>query len=576
MKYQVRKYIIPNHESKQFDETAKSNEVRVFSTNTGDEKTVFVTNLKVGEYYGEIGVIDNDDGLEKITIIKEPFFKQPITLKELLDIEPDLLGDMRKFGKLDKMQQALFTSRYKEFDELFEKEKANLKAYKKDLITALLPAVRDNQDIEQFQQTQATLQGLIEGNKETLATIEKALASIETEYQEALVYMKTDEERQKLTEQTEKSKVYYEQWRSDILGVEVNLIGKETISNGIVNKIRAVAEDYPKEYKLLSDLSETRQLLSYIRKEPYTAEEMTIVEMLGVFQSPKEDIEEGEKTEENSKNRTDEGGYEDGEAVSPLATTDEALPTETAEKEELDKKDDEDYPRYDDFEKEDSEEDDVEPETVESSSPKGETVRGSKAIANLLKAVNADYTPDQEEQEDTSYSDEDDEERSLPKAEIPTKERKDVEEELEEGATTKGSAKKFKFELTMKSSIILSCAVLLLGTGGSWFIYDSVNEQTNVIKEKTIDKAKTLDMLKDVTEIDEETYSDLVKRFTGKYSTTRESATTGLSGYFVYEGTEYMVKRLVKNTGTLETYTVDGKGVDFTFDEVETMIEDGE
>lgn len=114
------------------------------------------------------------------------------------------------------------------------------------------------------------------------------------------------------------------------------------------------------------------------------------------------------------------------------------------------------------------------------------------------------------------------------------------------------------------------------GVIASAFIYYNNNSQTKQIESQAL---KTYQKLPQKGEEDKgmskKTYNELVKDLSEWYPNLTENKTTGVTGFFNYKKKTYIVKQFARDKGVLETYTVDGKQVDFNEKEINSIIESG-
>ena len=162
-------------------------------------------------------------------------------------------------------------------------------------------------------------------------------------------------------------------------------------------------------------------------------------------------------------------------------------------------------------------------------------------------------------------------------------ESSDTEEEKPSKKTKGKKAKKDKKDkdkekegLTFKSSICIGALVVTAGVIASAFIYYNNNSKTKQIESQAL---KTYQKLPQKGEEDKgmskKTYNELVKDLSEWYPNLTENKTTGVTGFFNYKKKTYIVKQFARDKGVLETYTVDGKQVDFNEKEINSIIESG-
>ena len=567
MKYLVEKYTLPRQEEATFLAKAEEQKAKVIKTFKTDDYSIFITINKVVGYEGENAYIETKGNLDTVEVFRAPFTLKPLTIKEMLGLSLDIIPD--DVVKLEPLEQLLFQDRIAELEAELTTHQEDIAGYRQDLLEGLAPALSEASELEVFIEASKSSEEKAEHNQGKIKELNGRLEELKKEYEDNLLYIEDESEREELNNTYQASKLAYEDEIKALTESDKGVLEDTKVSGRIVEAVRKVSQNYESVYKLLADVSELKQLLAYELDEPYLQEELSSLEFATLLNEATEKAKVQEEMVEPDSEETDE-------------ETSQEVP-------ELDEPDD----NWDDEETEQA--DDVE----------SQSEGGSKALANFYEAIGQEYdeddgkddtedvqdeknigleevteeTPKQEEQvfslDDLENSE--NAESSDTEEEKPSKKTKGKKAKKEKKAKKdKKDKDKEKEGLTFKSSICIGALVVTAGVIASAFIYYNNNSQTKQIESQAL---KTYQKLPQKGEEDKgmskKTYNELVKDLSEWYPNLTENKTTGVTGFFNYKKKTYIVKQFARDKGVLETYTVDGKQVDFNEKEINSIIESG-
>ena len=558
MKYLVEKYTLPRQEEATFLAKAEEQKAKVIKTFKTDDYSIFITINKVVGYEGENAYIETKGNLDTVEVFRAPFTLKPLTIKEMLGLSLDIVPD--DVVQLEPLEQLLFQDRIAEL-ATHQEDIANCR---QDLLEGLAPALSEASELEVFIEASKSSEEKAEHNQGKIKELNGRLEELKKEYEDNLLYIEDESEREELNNTYQASKLVYEDEIKALTESDKGVLEDTKVSGRIVEAVRKISQNYESVYKLLADVSELKQLLAYELDEPYLQEELSSLEFATLLNEATEKAKE--------------------EMVEPDSEEEEKETTQDVP--ELDEPDD----NWDDEETE-------QVDNVESQSESG-----SKALANFYEAIGEQYddddgkdkiedvqneknnefkevtkkTPEEEEQvfslDDLENSES--AESSDTEEEKPSKKTKGKKAKKEKKA--KKDRDKEKEGLTFKSSIYIGALVVTAGVIASAFIYYNNNSQTKQIESQAL---KTYQKLPQKGEEDKgmskKTYNELVKDLSEWYPNLTENKTTGVTGFFNYKKKTYIVKQFARDKGVLETYTVDGKQVDFNEKEINSIIESG-
>ena len=569
MKYLVEKYTLPRQEEATFLAKAEEQKARVVKTLKTDDYSIFITINKVVGYEGENAYIETKGNLDNVEVFRAPFTLKPLTIKEMLGLSLDIIPD--DVVKLEPLEQLLFQDRIAELEAELTTHQEDIADYRQDLLEGLAPALSEASELEAFIEASKSSEEKADHNQGKVKELNGRLEELKKEYEDNLLYIEDESEREELNDTYQASKLAYEDEIKALTEPDKGVLEDTKVSGRIVEAVRKVSQNYESVYKLLADVSELKQLLAYELDEPYLQEELSSLEFATLLN----------EATEKAKVQAQE------EMVEPDSEEEEKETTQDVP--ELDEPDD----NWDDEETE-------QVDNVESQSESG-----SKALANFYEAIGQEYDEDDGKDDTEDVQDKKDIELKEVTEETPKQEEqvfslddlKDSEkaessdtEEEKPSKKTKGKkakkekkAKKDKKDkdkekegLTFKSSICIGALVLTAGVITSAFIYYNNNSQTKQIESQAL---KTYQKLPQKGEEDKgmskKTYNELVKDLSEWYPNLTENKTTGVTGFFNYKKKTYIVKQFARDKGVLETYTVDGKQVDFNEKEINSIIESG-
>ena len=569
MKYLVEKYTLPRQEEATFLAKAEEQKARVVKTLKTDDYSIFITINKVVGYEGENAYIETKGNLDNVEVFRAPFTLKPLTIKEMLGLSLDIIPD--DVVKLEPLEQLLFQDRIAELEAELTTHQEDIADYRQDLLEGLAPALSEASELEAFIEASKSSEEKADHNQGKVKELNGRLEELKKEYEDNLLYIEDESEREELNDTYQASKLAYEDEIKALTEPDKGVLEDTKVSGRIVEAVRKVSQNYESVYKLLADVSELKQLLAYELDEPYLQEELSSLEFATLLNeaTEKAKVQAQEEMVEPNSEETDEETSQD-------------VP-------ELDEPDD----NWDDEETE-------QVDNVESQSESG-----SKALANFYEAIGQEYDEDDGKDDTEDVQDKKDIELKEVTEETPKQEEqvfslddlKDSEkaessdtEEEKPSKKTKGKkakkekkAKKDKKDkdkekegLTFKSSICIGALVLTAGVITSAFIYYNNNSKTKQIESQAL---KTYQKLPQKGEEDKgmskKTYNELVKDLSEWYPNLTENKTTGVTGFFNYKKKTYIVKQFARDKGVLETYTVDGKQVDFNEKEINSIIESG-
>lgn len=569
MKYLVEKYTLPRQEEATFLAKAEEQKARVVKTLKTDDYSIFITINKVVGYEGENAYIETKGNLDNVEVFRAPFTLKPLTIKEILGLSLDIIPD--DVVKLEPLEQLLFQDRIAEIEAELTTHQEDIAEYRQDLLEGLAPALSEASELEAFIEASKSSEEKADHNQGKVKELNGRLEELKKEYEDNLLYIEDESEREELNDTYQASKLAYEDEIKALTEPDKGVLEDTKVSGRIVEAVRKVSQNYEPVYKLLADVSELKQLLAYELDEPYLQEELSSLEFATLLN----------ETTEKAKVQAQE------EMVEPDSEEEEKETTQDVP--ELDEPDD----NWDDEETE-------QVDNVESQSESG-----SKALANFYEAIGQEYDEDDGKDDTEDVQDKKDielkevtEETPKPKEQVfslddlqdPEKAESSDTEEEKPSKKTKGKkakkekkAKKDKKDkdkekegLTFKSSICIGALVVTAGVIASAFIYYNNNSQTKQIESQAL---KTYQKLPQKGEEDKgmskKTYNELVKDLSEWYPNLTENKTTGVTGFFNYKKKTYIVKQFARDKGVLETYTVDGKQVDFNEKEINSIIESG-
>lgn len=563
MKYLVEKYTLPRQEEATFLAKAEEQKAKVIKTFKTDDYSIFITINKVVGYEGENAYIETKGNLDTVEVFRAPFTLKPLTIKEMLGLSLDIIPD--DVVKLEPLEQLLFQDRIAELEAELTTHQEDIADYRQDLLEGLAPALSEASELEVFIEASKSSEEKAEHNQGKIKELNGRLEELKKEYEDNLLYIEDDKEKEELNNTYQASKLAYEDEIKALTEPDKGVLEDTKVSGRIVEAVRKVSQNYESVYKLLADVSELKQLLAYELDEPYLQEELSSLEFATLL---------NEATEKAKVQAQEEMVEPDSEEMNK--ETSQEVP-------ELDEPDD----NWDDEETEQA-------DNVESQSE-----GGSKALANFYEAIGQEYDEDDGKDDTEDVQDEKDIEleevtKKTPKQEeqvfslddlenSENAESSDTEEEKPSKKTKGKKAKKDKKDkdkekegLTFKSSICIGALVVTAGVIASAFIYYNNNSKTKQIESQAL---KTYQKLPQKGEEDKgmskKTYNELVKDLSEWYPNLTENKTTGVTGFFNYKKKTYIVKQFARDKGVLETYTVDGKQVDFNEKEINSIIESG-
>lgn len=566
MKYLVEKYTLPRQEEATFLAKAEEQKAKVIKTFKTDDYSIFITINKVVGYEGENAYIETKGNLDTVEVFRAPFTLKPLTIKEMLGLSLDIIPD--DVVKLEPLEQLLFQDRIAELEAELTTHQEDIANYRQDLLEGLAPALSEASELEVFIEASKSSEEKAEHNQGKIKELNGRLEELKKEYEDNLLYIEDESEREELNNTYQASKLAYEDEIKALTESDKGVLEDTKVSGRIVEAVRKVSQNYESVYKLLADVSELKQLLAYELDEPYLQEELSSLEFATLL---------NEATEKAKVQAQEEMVEPDSEE------TDEETSQEVSE---LDEPDD----NWDDEETEQA--DDVE----------SQSEGGSKALANFYEAIGQEYDEDDGKDDTKDVQDEKNIELKEVTEKTPKKEEQvfslddlensenaessDTEEEKPSKKTKGKKAKKEKKAkkdkdkdkegLTFKSSIYIGALVVTAGVIASAFIYYNNNNKTKQIESQAL---KTYQKLPQKGEEDKgmskKTYNELVKDLSEWYPNLTENKTTGVTGFFNYKKKTYIVKQFARDKGVLETYTVDGKQVDFNEKEINSIIESG-
>lgn len=566
MKYLVEKYTLPRQEEATFLDKAEEQKAKVIKTFKTDDYSIFITINKVVGYEGENAYIETKGNLDTVEVFRAPFTLKPLTIKEMLGLSLDIIPD--DVVKLEPLEQLLFQDRIAELEAELTTHQEDIANYRQDLLEGLAPALSEASELEVFIEASKSSEEKAEHNQGKIKELNGRLEELKKEYEDNLLYIEDESEREELNNTYQASKLAYEDEIKALTESDKGVLEDTKVSGRIVEAVRKVSQNYESVYKLLADVSELKQLLAYELDEPYLQEELSSLEFATLL---------NEATEKAKVQAQEEMVEPDSEE------TDEETSQEVSE---LDEPDD----NWDDEETEQA--DDVE----------SQSEGGSKALANFYEAIGQEYDEDDGKDDTKDVQDEKNIELKEVTEKTPKKEEQvfslddlensenaessDTEEEKPSKKTKGKKAKKEKKAkkdkdkdkegLTFKSSIYIGALVVTAGVIASAFIYYNNNNKTKQIESQAL---KTYQKLPQKGEEDKgmskKTYNELVKDLSEWYPNLTENKATGVTGFFNYKKKTYIVKQFARDKGVLETYTVDGKQVDFNEKEINSIIESG-
>ena len=566
MKYLVEKYTLPRQEEATFLAKAEEQKAKVIKTFKTDDYSIFITINKVVGYEGENAYIETKGNLDTVEVFRAPFTLKPLTIKEMLGLSLDIIPD--DVVKLEPLEQLLFQDRIAELEAELTTHQEDIANYRQDLLEGLAPALSEASELEVFIEASKSSEEKAEHNQGKIKELNGRLEELKKEYEDNLLYIEDESEREELNNAYQASKLVYEDEIKALTESDKGVLEDTKVSGRIVEAVRKISQNYESVYKLLADVSELKQLLAYELDEPYLQEELSSLEFATLLNeaTEKAKVQAQEEMVEPDSEETDE-------------ETSQEVP-------ELDEPDD----NWDDEETEQA--DDVE----------SQSEGGSKALANFYEAIGQEYDEDDGKDDTEDVQDEKNIELEEVTKETPKQEEQvfslddlensenaessDTEEEKPSKKTKGKKAKKEKKAkkdkdkdkegLTFKSSIYIGALVVTAGVIASAFIYYNNNNKTKQIESQAL---KTYQKLPQKGEEDKgmskKTYNELVKDLSEWYPNLTENKTTGVTGFFNYKKKTYIVKQFARDKGVLETYTVDGKQVDFNEKEINSIIESG-
>jgi hypothetical protein len=563
MKYLVEKYTLPRQEEATFLAKAEEQKAKVIKTFKTDDYSIFITINKVVGYEGENAYIETKGNLDTVEVFRAPFTLKPLTIKEMLGLSLDIIPD--DVAKLEPLEQLLFQDRIAELEAELTTHQEDISDYRQDLLEGLAPALSEASELEVFIEASKSSEEKAEHNQGKIKELNGRLEELKKEYEDNLLYIEDESEREELNNTYQASKLAYEDEIKALTEPDKGVLEDTKVSGRIVEAVRKVSQNYESVYKLLADVSELKQLLAYELDEPYLQEELSSLEFATLLNeaTEKAKVQAQEEMVELDSEETDE-------------ETSQGVP-------ELDDPDD----NWDDEETEQA--DDVE----------SQSEGGSKALANFYEAIGQEYDEDDGKDDTEDVQDKKDIKLEEVTEETPKQEEQvfslddlensenaessDTEEEKPSKKTKGKKAKKDKKDkdkekegLTFKSSICIGALVVTAGVIASAFIYYNNNSKTKQIESQAL---KTYQKLPQKGEEDKgmskKTYNELVKDLSEWYPNLTENKTTGVTGFFNYKKKTYIVKQFARDKGVLETYTVDGKQVDFNEKEINSIIESG-
>ena len=569
MKYLVEKYTLPRQEEATFLAKAEEQKARVVKTLKTDDYSIFITINKVVGYEGENAYIETKGNLDNVEVFRAPFTLKSLTIKEMLGLSLDIIPD--DVVKLEPLEQLLFQDRIAELEAELTTHQEDITEYRQDLLEGLAPALSEASELEAFIEASKSSEEKADHNQGKVKELNGRLEELKKEYEDNLLYIEDESEREELNDTYQASKLAYEDEIKALTEPDKGVLEDTKVSGRIVEAVRKVSQNYESVYKLLADVSELKQLLAYELDEPYLQEDLSSLEFATFLK----------EAPENANVQAQE------EMVEPDSEEEEKETTQDVS--ELDEPDN----NWDDEETEQA--DDVE----------SQSESGSKALANFYEAIGQEYdeadgkddtedvqdkkdielkevteeTPKQEEQVFSldDLKDSEKAESSDTEEEKPSKKTKGKKVKKEKKAKKdKKDKDKEKEGLTFKSSICIGALVVTAGVIASAFIYYNNNSKTKQIESQAL---KTYQKLPQKGEEDKgmskKTYNELVKDLSEWYPNLTENKTTGVTGFFNYKKKTYIVKQFARDKGVLETYTVDGKQVDFNEKEINSIIESG-
>ena len=569
MKYLVEKYTLPRQEEATFLAKAEEQKAKVIKTFKTDDYSIFITINKVVGYEGENAYIETKGNLDNVEVFRAPFTLKPLTIKEMLGLSLDIIPD--DVVKLEPLEQLLFQDRIAELEAELTTHQEDIANYRQDLLEGLAPALSEASELEVFIEASKSSEEKAEHNQGKIKELNGRLEELKKEYEDNLLYIEDESEREELNNTYQASKLVYEDEIKALTESDKGVLEDTKVSGRIVEAVRKISQNYESVYKLLADVSELKQLLAYELDEPYLQEELSSLEFATLLN----------EATEKAKVQAQE------EMVEPDSKEEEKETTQDVP--ELDEPDD----NWDDE------------ETEQLDNVEGQSESGSKALANFYEAIGQEYdeadgkddTEDVQDKKDIELKEVTEEtpkqeEQVFSLDDLKDSEKAESSDTEEEKPSKKTKGKKVKKEkkvkkdkkdkdkekegLTFKSSICIGALVVTAGVIASAFIYYNNNSQTKQIESQAL---KTYQKLPQKGEEDKgmskKTYNELVKDLSEWYPNLTENKTTGVTGFFNYKKKTYIVKQFARDKGVLETYTVDGKQVDFNEKEINSIIESG-
>lgn len=569
MKYLVEKYTLPRQEEATFLAKAEEQKAGVIKTFKTDDYSIFITINKVVGYEGENAYIETKGNLDNVEVFRAPFTLKPLTIKEMLGLSLDIIPD--DVAKLEPLEQLLFQDRIAELEAELTTHQKDIADYRQDLLEGLAPALSEASELEVFIEASKSSEEKAEHNQGKIKVLNGRLEELKKEYEDNLLYIEDESERKELNNTYQASKLAYEDEIKALTEPDKGVLEDTKVSGRIVEAVRKISQNYESVYKLLADVSELKQLLAYELDEPYLQEELSSLEFATLLNeaTEKAKVKAQEEMVEPDSEETDE-------------ETSQGVP-------ELDEPDD----NWDDE------------ETEQADDAESQSEGGSKALANFYEAIGQEYDEDDGKDDTEDVQDEKNikleevteetpkqEEQVFSLDDLENSENAESSDTEEEKPSKKTKGKKVKKEkkakkdkkdkdkekegLTFKSSIYIGALVVTAGVIASAFIYYNNNSQTKQIESQAL---KTYQKLPQKGEEDKgmskKTYNELVKDLSEWYPNLTENKTTGVTGFFNYKKKTYIVKQFARDKGVLETYTVDGKQVDFNEKEINSIIESG-
>lgn len=366
------KYTLPRQEEATFLAKAEEQKAKVIKTFKTDDYSIFITINKVVGYEGENAYIETKGNLDNVEVFRAPFTLKPLTIKEMLGLSLDIIPD--DVVKLEPLEQLLFQDRIAELEAELTTHQKDIADYRQDLLEGLAPALSEASELEVFIEASKSSEEKAEHNQGKIKELNGRLEELKKEYEDNLLYIEDESEREELNNTYQASKLVYEDEIKALTESDKGVLEDTKVSGRIVEAVRKISQNYESVYKLLADVSELKQLLAYELDEPYLQEELSSLEFATLLN----------EATEKAKVQAQE------EMVEPDSKEEEKETTQDVP--ELDEPDD----NWDDE------------ETEQLDNVEGQSESGSKALANFYEAIGQEYDEDDGKDDTEDVQDEKD------------------------------------------------------------------------------------------------------------------------------------------------------------------------